>query len=193
MTAFYMFRLYYGIFWGKDNEAYAEHRPHEAPWTMTLPLIVLSAVTLVGGWIPFGHFVSAAGTAYDIHLDAQIAITSSVIALLSIGLATYIYMGKTQPVADKLEATFPRLHRWAYKRFYMDEVYQFVTHRIIFRYISRPIAWFDRHVIDGFFDFLAWGTQRLSLCIRGLQNGSVQAYAFVFAVGALLVFLIMIL
>jgi len=193
MTAFYMFRLYYGIFWGKDNEAYTEHRPHEAPWTMTLPLIVLSAVTLVGGWIPFGHFVSAAGTAYDIHLDAQIAITSSVIALLSIGLATYIYMGKTQPVADKLEATFPRLHRWAYKRFYMDEVYQFVTHRIIFRYISRPIAWFDRHVIDGFFDFLAWGTQRLSLCIRGLQNGSVQAYAFVFAVGALLVFLIMIL
>ena len=193
MTAFYMFRLYYGIFWGKDNEAYAEHRPHEAPWTMTLPLIVLSAVTLVGGWIPFGHFVSAAGTAYDIHLDAQIAITSSVIALLSIGLATYIYMGKTQPVADKLEATFPRLHRWAYKRFYMDEVYQFVTHRIIFRYISRPIAWFDRHVIDGFFDFLAWGTQRLSLCIRGLQNGSVQSYAFVFAVGALLVFLIMIL
>ena len=93
MTAFYMFRLYYGIFWGKDNEAYAEHRPHEAPWTMTLPLIVLSIVTLVGGWIPFGHFVSAEGTAYDIHLDTQIAITSSVIALLSIGLATYIYIG----------------------------------------------------------------------------------------------------
>ena len=78
-----------------------------------------------------------------------------------------------------MQAALPNLHQWAYKRFYMDEVYQFVTHRIIFRYISRPIAWFDRHIIDGFFDFLAWGTQRLSLCIRGLQNGRVQTYAFV--------------
>ena len=68
-----------------------------------------------------------------------------------------------------------------------------MTHRIIFRYISRPSAWFDRHIIDGFFDFLAWGTQRLSLCIRGLQNGSVQTYAFVFLLGTLVLLLIMIL
>lgn len=41
MTAFYMFRLYYGIFWGQDNsEQYAHHPPHESPWTMTLPLII---------------------------------------------------------------------------------------------------------------------------------------------------------
>lgn len=194
MTAFYMFRLYYGIFWGKDNsEQYAHHTPHESPWTMTLPLIILSVITVFAGWMPFGHFISATGTAYDIHLDSSVAITSSVIAVLSIALATYIYAGKKQPVADKMQAALPRLHQWAYKRFYMDEVYQFVTHRIIFRYISRPIAWFDRHIIDGFFDFLAWGTQRLSLCIRGLQNGSVQTYAFVFFLGTLVLLLIMIL
>ena len=194
MTAFYMFRLYYGIFWGQDNsEQYAHHTPHESPWTMTLPLIILSAITLFAGWMPFGHFVSAAGTAYDIHLDASVAITSSVIAVLSIALATYIYAGKKQPIAEKMHAALPHLHQWAFKRFYMDEVYQFVTHRIIFRYISRPIAWFDRHIIDGFFDFLAWGTQRLSLCIRGLQNGSVQTYAFVFLLGTLVLLLIMIL
>ena len=194
MTAFYMFRLYYGIFWGQDNsEQYAHHTPHESPWTMTLPLIILSVITRGAGWMPFGHFISAAGTAYDIHLDSSIAITSSVIAVLSIALATYIYAGKKQPIADKMQAALPNLHQWAYKRFYMDEVYQFVTHRIIFRYISRPIAWFDRHIIDGFFDFLAWGTQRLSLCIRGLQNGSVQTYAFVFLLGTLVLLLIMIL
>ncbi len=45
----------------------------------------------------------------------------------------------------------------AYHRFYIDEVYQFITHRVIFGCICRPIAWFDRHVVDGFFDFLAWG------------------------------------
>ena len=194
MTAFYMFRLYYGIFWGQDNsEQYAHHTPHESPWTMTLPLIILSVITLGAGWMPFGHFISATGTAYDIHLDSSIAITSSVIAVLSIALATYIYAGKKQPIAEKMQAALPNLHQWAYKRFYMDEVYQFVTHRIIFRYISRPIAWFDRHIIDGFFDFLAWGTQRLSLCIRGLQNGSVQTYAFVFLLGTLVLLLIMIL
>ena len=79
MTAFYMFRLYYGIFWGKENkELYAHHTPHEAPLTMTLPLVFLALVTLGAGFIPFGHFVSADGMSYDIHLDPKIAITSVV-------------------------------------------------------------------------------------------------------------------
>lgn len=193
MTAFYMFRLYYGIFWGTENvEAHAHHTPHEAPWTMTLPLIILTVITLGAGWLPFGHFVSANGEAYDIHLNAQVAITSSVIAIISIGLATWIFAGKKQPIAEKMYAAAPRLHHWAYKRFYLDEVYQFVTHRIIFKRISTPIAWFDRHIIDGFFDFLAWGTHRLSALIKDLQSGSVQKYAFVFLLGALILLLIMI-
>ncbi len=194
MTAFYMFRLYYGIFWGTENaEAHAHHTPHEGPWTMTLPLVVLTLITLGAGWMPFGHFVSASGQAYDIHLNAQVAITSSVIAVLSIGLATYIYMGKRQPIAERMYAAAPRLHRWAYKRFYLDEVYQFVTHRIIFRHISKPIAWFDRHIIDGFFDFLAWGAHRSAELIKDFQSGHVQKYAFVFLLGTLLLLLIMIL
>lgn len=193
MTAFYMFRLYYGIFWGKDNsEAYAHHPPHEASWTMTVPLIVLSLITIVGGWIPFGHLVSATGQAYDIHLNTQVAVTSSVIAIVAIGLATWIFAGKQQPIAQKMYAAAPRLHRWAYKRFYLDEVYQFVTHRIIFRHISSPIARFDRRVIDGFFDFLAWGTHRTAALIRNFQSGNVQHYAFAFLLGALLLLLLMI-
>ncbi|MDO5075450.1 MAG: NADH-quinone oxidoreductase subunit L [Bacteroidales bacterium] len=192
MTAFYMFRLYYGIFWGKDNsEAYVHHTPHEGPWTMTLPLIVLTLITLFAGWMPFGHFVSATGEAYDIHLNLQVAITSSVIAVLSIALATYIYKGKQQPVAERLQAFAPRLHRWAYKRFYMDEVYQYVTHRVIFRRISQPIAWFDKHIIDGFFDFLAWGTQGLAQLIKGLQSGKVQQYAYVYLLGVVLILILL--
>lgn len=193
MTAFYMFRLYYGIFWGKENkEAYAHHTPHEAPLTMTLPLIFLAMVTLVAGFIPFGHFVSADGQLYDIHLDWTVAGTSIVVAVCSIALATYIYKGEKQPVADKMQAALPALHRWAYKRFYLDEVYQFVTHRIIFARISKPIAWFDRHVVDGFFDFLAWGTNALACRIRGFQSGSVQKYAYIFLLGALILLLILI-
>lgn len=133
MTAFYMFRLYCGIFWGTENkELHAEHTPHEAPLTMTLPLVFLALVTVFVGWtVDFGHFVSADGRAYDIHLDPSVAITSIVIALCSIGLAIWIYGRDKQPVADALATRFASLHKWAYHRFYMDEVYQFVTHRII--------------------------------------------------------------
>lgn len=192
MTAFYMFRLYYGIFWGTENvELHAKHTPHEAPLTMTFPLMFLSVVTCVAGFIPFGHFVSADGRAYDIHLDWNVAGTSIIIAVASIFLATYMYIGKRQPKADALTEKFSGLHRWAYKRFYLDEVYQFVTHRIIFGHVSKPIAWFDRHIVDGFFDFLAWGTHALSFRIRGFQSGSVQKYAFVFLFGTLVLLAIM--
>lgn len=194
MTAFYMFRLYFGIFWGTENkQLHAEHMPHEAPLTMTFPLMFLAVVTCVAGFIPFGHFVSADGQAYDIHLDWNVAGTSIVIAVGAIALATYIYMGERQPVADAAAEKLQKLHRWAYKRFYMDEVYQYITHRIIFAHISKPIAWFDRHVVDGFFNFLASGSHALSFRIRGLQSGAVQKYAYVFFVGILLLLAVMVL
>ena len=192
MTAFYMFRLYYGIFWGTENvELHAKHTPHEAPLTMTFPLMFLSVVTCVAGFIPFGHFVSADGRAYDIHLDWNVAGTSIIIAVASIFLATYMYIGKRQPKADALAEKFSGLHRCVYMLFYLDDVYEFVTHRIIFGHVSKPIAWFDRHIVDGFFDFLAWGTHALSFRIRGFQSGSVQKYAFVFLFGTLVLLAIM--
>ena len=193
MTAFYMFRLYYGIFWGTENVKYhTEIQPHECPATMTVPLIFLAAVTCVAGFIPFGHFVSADGMSYDIHLNWSVAGTSIVIALASIGLATYMYKGSTQPVADKLAARFSTLNKWAYHRFYIDEVYQFVTHRIIFAHISKPVAWCDKHIVDGFLNGLASGSHRLSYLIRGFQSGEVQQYAYVFLIGALAIVLLLI-
>ena len=203
MTAFYMFRLYYGIFWGTENkEAHAHHTPHEAPLSMTIPLIVLCCITVgVGvyttlagflGWGgSFGSFVSASGQDYTIHFDHQIALTSTVIALLSIGLATFIYKGERQPIADKLYKTFPNLWQAAYKRFYQDEIWQFVTHKVIFRCVSMPIAWFDRRVIDGTFNFLAWGTNEAGESIRPWQSGDVRQYVVWFLTGAVALTLIL--
>jgi NADH-quinone oxidoreductase subunit L len=192
MTAFYMFRLYYGIFWGTENkEAHEHHTPHEAPLSMTFPLMFLSAVTILCGFLPFGHFVSASGEAYDIHLNTQIAITSVVIAVISIALATYIYKGESQPIADRLYKTFPKLHRAAYKRFYQDEIWQYVTHRIIFRCVSTPIAWFDRHIVDGTFNFMAWGANEAGESIRSWQSGDVRQYAVWFITGAVALTLIL--
>ena len=186
LTAFYMFRLYYGVFWGAENrELHAAHKPHEAPLTMTLPLVFLAAVTLVGGAIPFGKFVSSDGMPYTIHIDWRVAGVSLCVAAAGIALATWMYARDRQPVADRLAATFSGLHRAAYRRFYIDEVYQFITHRVIFACISTPIAWFDRHVVDGFMNLLAWGANGAAWLIRDMQSGSVQRYCIWFLGGAL--------
>ena len=184
LTAFYMFRLYYNIFWGKESAH--EHAPHEAPKSMTLPLVFLAVVTLFAGFIPFGKFISSNGMEYIIHLDWTVAGTSIVVAVISIALATWFYKG-SNPIPDRLATTFGGLHRAAYRRFYMDELYLFITKRIIFNCVSRPIAWFDRHVIDGSLNGLANVTQRLSYSIRGLQSGQVQQYAYVILFGSLLI------
>ena len=194
MTAFYMFRLYYGIFWGKGNkELHAHHTPHESPLAMTFPLMFLAVVTCGAGFIPFGHFISSNGESYSIHLDLSVAVTSVVIAIISIGIATWMYKNAKQPVANALAKRFNGLWTAAYHRFYIDDIYQFITHKIIFRCISTPIAWFDRHVVDGFFNFLAWATNTTSDEIRGLQSGQVQQYAYVFLCGALALILLLVL
>ena len=187
MTAFYMFRLYYCIFWGKTNDNYAHHTPHESPVVMTLPLVILAAITVVAGWaMPFGHFVSSNGHAYDIHLDTTVAATSIVVAVIAILIATWMYAGKTQPVADMLQKKFSGLHHAAYRRFFMDEVWMFVTKKIIFRCVSTPLAWFDRHVIDQFMNFMAWSTNAAGETVQPMQSGKIQTYTMWFLGGIII-------
>lgn len=194
MTAFYMFRLYYCIFWGKENkELHAHHTPHESPLTMTFPLMFLAAVTLVAGFIPFGHFVSSNGESYDIHLNTQVAVTSIVVAVVAILLATWMYAREKQPVAEQLASRFSTLHRAAYKRFYMDEIWLFVTKKIIFRCVSTPLAWFDRHVIDQFMNFMAWSTHAAGETVQPIQSGKIQSYTMWFLGGIILLTLILLL
>ena len=186
LTAFYMFRLYYNIFWGRENrELHAAHRPHEAPLTMTLPLVFLAAVTCVAGFIPFGTLVSSDGMPYTIHIDRSVAGVSLCVAAAAIALATWMYLRERQTAANALAARFRGLHKAAYHRFYIDEVYQFVTHRVIFACISAPVAWFDRHVVDGLMNMLARATNGAAYVIRDMQSGSVQRYCIWFLGGAL--------
>ena len=187
LTAFYMFRLYYRIFWW-NNPDYSKHHhaPHDAPWTMTLPLIILASVSCVAGFIPFGELVTWNREAYEIHLNLPIAITSVVVALCAIGLATVMYR-KENSLPDKVADKVKGLWTAAYNRFYFDELYLFITHKIIFNLVSRPIAWFDRHIIDGTMDMFADVTNKASEAIKGLQSGRIQSYVFVYLLGALLV------
>lgn len=188
LTAFYMFRLYYRIFWWNKPD-YTHHTPHEAPFTMTLPLIVLAVITCVAGFIPFGEFISVNGQPYHIHLDPTVATTSIIVAIVGIALATWLFLKenkKPSAMADSMRT----LYTAAYHRFYIDEIYQFVTHKIIFALICRPIAWFDRHIIDGTMNMFANVTQGVSARIKGLQSGYIQSYAWIFLAGALVIAII---
>ncbi len=182
ITAFYMFRLYFSIFWGRDTHYH--HTPHEAPATMTIPLIILSLGAVFSGFLPFHELVTSDSKGFEAHLELAVAIPSVIIGLIGIGLA-YLMYKKESAIPDKLAATFKYSYRWAYNKFYIDEVYLFVTKRIIFRYISTPIAWFDRHIVDGFMNAIAFVTQLTSFRIRHFQSGQLQKYGFVFITGAI--------
>ena len=187
LTAFYMFRLYFNIFWGKEHKH--EHTPHESPFAMAMPLVFLATVTVFAGWIPFGHFVTSDHANYDIHIEWSVASVSIIIASLSIALAAFMYRKETE-MPKKLAKTFSGLHLAASNRFYIDDVYLFITKKIIFNNISKPLAWFDRHVIDGTMNGMAGTTQWVSLKIKGFQSGQVQQYAYVFLLGTLVITLL---
>ena len=198
MTAFYMFRLYYVIFWGDSYyEQDPEHRrkPAEVPFVMWGPLVFLAIISCVAGWIPFGHFVSLDGHAEEIALQhfqfGTTAWVSLAVATIGFALATYMYAPKHNPLPDKLAKAMPRLHEAALNRFYIDNAWQFFTHKIVFGCFSIPIAWFDRHVIDGMFNFSGWAVREGGEAIRPWQSGDVRQYAVWFLTGSVALTLIL--
>lgn len=187
LTAFYMFRLYFLVFW--NNERTYEHTPHESPVIMLIPMLVLAIGSVFTGFIPFGNFVSSDNQPLHTHLNVTIAIISVMVALLGITVA-WIFYKKKSSLSEQLSSTFGALYHAAVQKFYIDELYLFITKKIIFNLISRPIAWFDKHIIDAFMDFTATSTNRVSRELKGLQSGQLQQYAYIFLSGVILILLI---
>lgn len=187
LTAFYMFRLYFNVFWGKNTHYH--HTPHESPAVMTVPLMILAFGAVFSGFLPFTELVTSDGLGFESHLDFSVAIPSVLVGVIGIAAAWFMYK-KESAVPDRVAAGFGGFYRGAYNKFYMDEVYMFVTKKIIFNYISRPIAWFDRHIVDGFMNLIGNTIVRVSVLIKDLQSGRVQQYAYVFVTGAILLVLI---
>ena len=183
LTAFYMFRLYYGIFWGKTGQYLRQPREGKV---MPIPLIILAVLTCVVGFIPFSTFVSSDGAGFASHIDWTVAGMSVGIALIGVGLATYIYKSGSN-LSDTIASKFGVLYKWAYNKFYIDELYLFITHSIIFKRICEPIAWFDRHVVDGFMNFQALWVNKTSNAIKGFQSGRVQQYVWVFIMSSVII------
>ena len=162
---------------------------------MTLPLVILAVVSCFAGFVPMGNLVTwnghemfPEGANFLTNLKAlnwSVAGISLAVAVAAIALATVMYKKENQLPA-KFKNALPALWDWCYHRFYWDELYQFITHRIIFGCVSKPIAWFDRHMVDGTMDAFAYITQKASVAIKGLQSGNIQMYVWIYLIGALL-------
>jgi len=186
MTAFYMFRLYFRIF-RNGNKAYdPHHKPHESPWSMAIPLIVLAVFSVFSGLIPFAEYVSADGHGFHMHINPLVATLSVVVALIGIGIAAALYWNDSKKPAQ-IAQSLGGLYKATLHKFYIDEVWMWFTKTVIFKYICMPIAWFDRHVIDATMDGIAWSTQKVSSAIKGLQSGQIQFYAWFFITGTIVI------
>ncbi len=189
LTAFYMFRLYFGIFWKKDTKY--EHTPHESPMSMTLPLIFLAFMSIAAGYINFSEYVTADHKSFEAHLNYPLAAIAVGVGLIGIFIA-YVFYKKESNLPGRVSNGFGALYKWAYHKFYVDELYMFITKQIIFKRISTPFAWFDRKVVDGTMNLIGNSTVAASKKIKGLQSGKLQDYAFAFVAGAVVLAMIFI-
>ncbi|MEQ1799800.1 MAG: NADH-quinone oxidoreductase subunit L [Lacibacter sp.] len=177
LTAFYMFRLYFSIFWNKQSEVHNDHG--EGTFSMKLPLIILAICTIAVGFIPFGHFVSTDGKALEIPFHIMFSIAPVLIGLSGIALAMWMYK-KESNKPQQVSTALGGLYKAAYHKFYMDELYLFITKKVVFNLIGRPAAWIDRNIVDGLMNGIASTTGKISSLIKGVQSGKVQNYALYF-------------
>ena len=190
LTAFYMFRIYLVAFWGGHRSDRARHA-HEVSPVMWAPLVVLAVLSIVAGYVPMSDFVGiGAGHAGHHGVNFAVAVPATLAALAGAGMAIFLYTGSANRAAAVVRL-LGGVHVTVKRKFYIDEIYLFVTHRVVFSLVSRPIAWFDRTVVDGGVNVSAWSTRALGHVFSWLQTGQVQTYSGWYAGGALIVLLVL--
>jgi len=206
-TAFYMFRAVYLTFFGKERFDAHHHTPHEVSWHMSLPLIVLAALSILGGFIgvpavlggspslehwlgpvlEHGEETVAArhfGGEHSHSLEIGLMAVSVGIALLGIFLAWRFYKSRTTLQRDEAKLGFA--YRAAVNKFYVDELYDNTivqpTYKVSNSFLYKVM---DVKIIDGFVNGLAEAVESGSNVIRKIQTGFVQNYAVMIVVGVL--------
>ena len=146
---------------------------------MKLPLIILAIGTIAAGFIPFSNFISSDGKPFASEMHLAFSITPVAIAIVGIFIAYSLYFRRSDR-PQKFAASLGGLYEAAYRKFYIDEIYLFMTKKIIFSLVGRPAAWIDRNIVDGTMNGIAWTTGKIAVMIKGVQSGRVQSYAIYF-------------
>ena len=205
VTAFYMFRLIFMTFHGTsrvDHEA--EHHIHESPKSMLVPLVILAALSIVGGWVSwpeiFGgnsHFINFLSTVVAVPHEARIEplkgassrlgeihlmLLSEGLVVLGILFAWYLYVKRTDLPA-KIAKALGGFYRLVYNKYYVDQLYDamFVNRA---KDLGLALGSFDRNVIDGVgVNGAGWLTRFISdVSIwwdTWIVDGSVRLFAYI--------------
>jgi NADH-quinone oxidoreductase subunit L len=193
LTAFYMFRLVFVVFYGSTKSDHAEHA-HESPAVMLWPLRILAILSLIAGFIgvegiftrqfPAENAEAAAGFSQYLFapfIHAPWAASAGLVALAIGFFAAFALYAKADkdPLVEKLGP----LSRAMRNRFYFDELYE-ATFIRLHDTLAAIANWFDRWIIEGAcIGFLRGGTDLTGRALRLFQTGNLQTYAFLFALG----------
>ena len=183
LTAFYMFRLYFSIFWNKEAHIHTGHH-QKTSVVMSLPLIILAIGAALAGFIRFGNFVSSDGQPLESHFNPMFSIAPIIIGLIGIAIAWMLYK-KQNDKPERIANSFSAIYKAAYRKFYIDEIYLFITSKVLFSLVGKPAAWFDRNVVDGMVNASGSITQVVSAGIKKIQSGKVQQYAIYSLIGVI--------
>lgn len=185
LTAFYMARIYFLTFWGAPRGT-AAGGAHEASPVMLFPLVVLALLSCVTGFIPFADFVSIGQPLEHEGINWSVALPGTLVAVLGLSSSWFIYGRSGGKRSDDLARRLGPLYPLIKNKFYFDEIYLFVTHKIIFRFVASPIAWFDRNIVDGGVNLSGWSARKAGRGFLSMQTGQLQTYGVWFVFGTVL-------
>ncbi len=204
MTAFYMFRLYFLTFEGKERFGHNLH-PHESPSVMTIPLMILAFLAAVGGFIGIPALFSGEGgnmfegwlapvfenaerklALYGTHSpgsEITLMVISVVLAVGGIWIARSIYLRKPS-IAESAAGRFKGLYNLLWNKYFVDEIYDAAVVNPI-KKGSETVLWkfTDAKIIDGAVNGTASLISFISARIRKIQTGVAQIYAIVMMLG----------
>jgi NADH-quinone oxidoreductase subunit L len=196
LTTFYIFRLFFVVFFGKEKSEIASHA-HESPAVMTLPLIGLALFSFIGGYIGIagvyyglfaGETEKSAGFAaalFEPFIHSPLA-ASLGLGVVAIGFfAAFTLYAKADQ--DPLPAMLGPLATWMKNKFYFDELYEATVIRA-HDFIAAVMDWIDRWLVEGFcIGLVRGGTDLTGRALRLVQTGNLQTYAFLFVLGVAVV------
>jgi NADH-quinone oxidoreductase subunit L len=207
LTSFYMFRLIFLTFHGKQRYDDRKVHVHESPWSMLGPLVVLAVLSVVGGWVAapallggpdyFANFLSPVfggresvevmGEAAAHTLELTLAFVAVAAALAGWGVAYWLYLVRPEK-ADGLAKSMAPAYRTLLNKYYVDELYDVVIVKPLV-WISTNVLWkvVDVEAIDGTVNGIAGGTTAIGDGVRHTQSGNTRSYAVWVVVGALVV------
>jgi NADH-quinone oxidoreductase subunit L len=204
LTAFYMFRLVFLAFYGQERfSEEARHHLHESPPSMTMPLVVLAALSVVGGLVGLPAWMASGPSRFEHFLEPSLeqavvpgiheyshgaefgfAALSVLVAAVGIYLAYRMYVVRPG-AADALAARAARLYRILFNKYYVDEAYDalFVKPMVT---SSNEVLWktVDVRLVDGVVNGIGQMVRAQAWLLKNIQNGLVRGYAAWILAGA---------